>query len=111
MERASCDTSVHQRPCGDQVSVRYVCSDACAPTGLCAHSHSLLRRSAVGLVCALWDHIITLDDEVNLIWRKKMDVSKLAFFFYRYGTEAGLLYVNYSEYSAFYHLNIVADSL
>lgn len=62
-----------------------------------AHSHSLHRRSAVGLVCALWDHIITLGDEVDLIWRKKMDVSKLAFFFYRYGTEAGLLYVNYSE--------------
>lgn len=52
--------------------------------------------SAAGLVCALWDHAITLDDEIELVWKKKWDVTKFAFFFYRYGAEGSLIYVNYS---------------
>ncbi|KIP04458.1 hypothetical protein PHLGIDRAFT_129483 [Phlebiopsis gigantea 11061_1 CR5-6] len=51
--------------------------------------------SAAGLVCALWDHAITLDDEIELVWKKKWDVTKFAFFFYRYGAEGSLIYVNY----------------
>ena len=76
----------------------------CIPFGLLhaisfRSAHLFERFTAVGLMCALWDHIITLDEEVDLIWSKRIDITKLAFFFYRYGTEAGLLYVNYSTLS------------
>lgn len=49
------------------------------------------------MIAVMWDHIISLDEEIDYIWPKKFDVTKVTYIFYRYGTEAGFLYVAYSE--------------
>ncbi|KAF8129077.1 hypothetical protein EV363DRAFT_1166787, partial [Boletus edulis] len=39
---------------------------------------------AVGLVILLWDHVLTLPDEVELIWRAKLSIPKVLFLLNRY---------------------------
>ncbi|EKM52296.1 uncharacterized protein PHACADRAFT_30834 [Phanerochaete carnosa HHB-10118-sp] len=51
--------------------------------------------SAAGMVAVLWDHIISLDEEIDYIWPKKIDVTKVTYVLYRYGTEGGFFYVAY----------------
>jgi hypothetical protein len=54
--------------------------------------------TGAGLVLLLWDHLITLDEEVAVIWNSKRKgglVYKLAFVFNRYGSEGILLFVVY----------------
>jgi len=40
--------------------------------------------SAAGLVILLWDHILTLPDEVPLIWMARLSIPKVLFLFNRY---------------------------
>lgn len=48
------------------------------------------------LAVALYDHIITFDDEVAYIWRDwDIRLSKAVYVYLRYGTELPLFYVAY----------------
>ncbi|KAF9220608.1 hypothetical protein BS17DRAFT_786812 [Gyrodon lividus] len=40
--------------------------------------------SAAGLVILLWDHLLTLQDEVQFIWKAKLSTPKVLFLFNRY---------------------------
>lgn len=40
--------------------------------------------TVAGLVTLLYDHFLTFDDEVKLIWKAKMSLPKLLFLFNRY---------------------------
>lgn len=54
---------------------------------------------ACGLVCALWDHLLTFQDEVMFIWmRGHWDLIRFLFFWNRYVPEAALIYVAYGEH-------------
>ncbi|KAG1782189.1 hypothetical protein EV702DRAFT_512201 [Suillus placidus] len=47
--------------------------------------------SAAGLVILLWDHFLTVHDEVELIWRARWSLPKLLFLFNRYVVPACLI--------------------
>ena len=51
----------------------------------------------IGCVVLLWDHFLTLSDEIKYIWKLKMGISKGVFLFNRYFVEGALLYNVYSE--------------
>lgn len=47
-------------------------------------------------VLTLWDHVLTLIAEIELIWRGKFDFFKVIFVLNRYFVEGTLIYVVYS---------------
>ncbi|KAH7886756.1 hypothetical protein F5I97DRAFT_1953475 [Phlebopus sp. FC_14] len=47
--------------------------------------------SAAGLVILIWDHLLTLQDEVDLIWKAKFSVPKALFLFNRYVVPVALI--------------------
>ncbi|PAV19001.1 hypothetical protein PNOK_0584500 [Pyrrhoderma noxium] len=50
------------------------------------HDANLTRYiSAVGLICMLYDHILTFDDEVEIIWNARPSFAKKLFILNRYG--------------------------
>ncbi|THH31638.1 hypothetical protein EUX98_g2538 [Antrodiella citrinella] len=52
--------------------------------------------AAAGMICALYDHYLTLPQEVALIWwRPKWGPTPVLYIFNRYGVEAALVYVSY----------------
>lgn len=52
--------------------------------------------AAAGLVCMLWDYLLTLSDEIKFFWKaKKWDFTRVIFFLVRYPNQAGLLYSAY----------------
>ncbi|TDL22654.1 hypothetical protein BD410DRAFT_722722 [Rickenella mellea] len=51
--------------------------------------------SAVGLVLLLWDHIITIGDEVQLIWSARPSFAKYAFLANRYVVAITLILISY----------------
>lgn len=52
--------------------------------------------AAVGLVCALYDHILTFHEEWQYMWlRDRWDSTRVIFFMIRYCNEGGLLCVAY----------------
>ena len=54
--------------------------------------------AAAGLVCVLYDHVLTFEHEWAYMWRlDHWDYTRVVFFATRYGNEAGLLLVNYSQ--------------
>ncbi|THG93353.1 hypothetical protein EW026_g7859 [Hermanssonia centrifuga] len=61
--------------------------------------HSLLATKYLagsGLICVLWDHVLTFKDEVQYIWlRKQLDLVKIIFLMNRYSNEASLIYAAY----------------
>jgi len=48
-----------------------------------------------GLVALLWDHLLTLNPEIQLIWKGKFDATKVIFLFNRYFVEGTLIYAVY----------------
>lgn len=52
--------------------------------------------SAAGLVILLWDHFLTVHDEVELIWRAQLSFPKLLFLFNRYVVPACLIIFTYA---------------
>lgn len=55
--------------------------------------------TGVGLTCALYDHVLTFNDEWKYKWtRGGWDLSRMIFFLIRYCNEAGLLCAAYGEY-------------
>ncbi|KAI0799704.1 hypothetical protein BC629DRAFT_1498109 [Irpex lacteus] len=57
-----------------------------------ANSHSL---AVAGLSLMLWDYCLTIDQEVDLIWRaKNISLSRVVFRLSRYGLILSLLYAN-----------------
>ena len=58
----------------------------------------LMRYSAAGLVCILYDHIVTLDAEVSTIWNGSCPtVTKVMYVISRYVIEGMLMTVAYCE--------------
>ncbi|THH00186.1 hypothetical protein EW026_g2311 [Hermanssonia centrifuga] len=52
--------------------------------------------AAAGLVCSLWDHLITLDEEIGVLWAgRPWDFTRVIFITNRYGIEGCLIYVAY----------------
>ncbi|KAJ3559560.1 hypothetical protein NM688_g269 [Phlebia brevispora] len=54
--------------------------------------------AACALVCALWDHLINVDKEVQVLWRRKGKTgktTKIVYVVVRYGSEISLVYVAY----------------
>ncbi|TFK45971.1 hypothetical protein OE88DRAFT_1059265 [Heliocybe sulcata] len=47
--------------------------------------------TAAGLAVLLWDHVLTLDSELALIWRRELTFLRVAFIGLRYGVLASLL--------------------
>ncbi|KAF8839976.1 hypothetical protein BDN67DRAFT_969216 [Paxillus ammoniavirescens] len=47
--------------------------------------------SAAGLVILLWDHLLTFQDEVQLIWQAKLSVPKVLFLFNRYAVPIAMI--------------------
>lgn len=49
---------------------------------------------AAAFTCTIWDHALTLNDELEYVWkRKRWSVSIILFLLNRYGNEVALLYV------------------
>ena len=57
--------------------------------------------SVIGCVILLWDHLLTLGNEIKYIWKLRMGAAKGVFLFNRYFVEGALLYNVYSEFSGF----------
>lgn len=52
---------------------------------------------AAALVIAIYDHWLTFDQEVSLIWTQGLSISKVVFMVNRYCAEGVLLFVAYGE--------------
>ncbi len=50
---------------------------------------------AIGLVAMLYDHALTIDDEVQLVWHARPSFAKYAFLYNRYSAVAVLTAVQY----------------
>lgn len=44
-----------------------------------------------GLVVLIWDHAITMSQEVKIMWTRPVTVQKAIYFFLRYGVTGGQL--------------------
>jgi len=51
-----------------------------------------------GCVVLLWDHLLTLGNEIKYVWGLSMGVSKGIFLFNRYFVEGALLYNVYGKF-------------
>jgi len=61
-----------------------------------APSLSATRYFAIaGLVAVLWEHLLTLPQELSLIWKGPIDMTKVIFFFNRYYVQGTLTYAVY----------------
>jgi hypothetical protein len=56
--------------------------------------------AAAALTTTVWDHIITLEKEFEVVWGSPEEryLTKATFFLSRYVTEAIVIYVTYGEY-------------
>lgn len=58
---------------------------------------------AAGLVCSLWDSLLTFSDEFEYIWRRGYwDVTRASFLLIRYSNLAAMLYIAYGESNIYY---------
>lgn len=64
--------------------------------------------SAAGLVVLLWDHFLTLHDEIELIWRARSSFPKLLFLFNRYVVPTSLIMLTYA--TSGFSEDILSDS-
>ncbi|KAI0341096.1 hypothetical protein BDW22DRAFT_1359286 [Trametopsis cervina] len=65
------------------------------------HDVVLTRYCAViSLVCTVWEYLITIDQEITLIWtgRPFFSIARLMFRFSRYGLICSLIYANTGTY-------------
>ena len=58
----------------------------------------ILFRSAASYVVFLYDCLLTLPDEVRLVWKTKMTLAKVLYYFIRIGTMLGLTWTTYRKY-------------
>ncbi|KAG2098103.1 hypothetical protein BD769DRAFT_1513480 [Suillus cothurnatus] len=63
---------------------------------------------AAGLVVLLWDHFLTIHDEVELIWRARLSFPKLLFLFNRYVVPTCLIILTYA--TSGFTQDILSDS-
>ena len=56
---------------------------------------TITTASAVAL--SLWDHAITFGREVDIIWSRHFDLTKLIYLMNRWGVGMGLIYAAYGE--------------
>lgn len=63
------------------------------------------------LTLALWEHLLTFDREVSLIWFRPWGLTKIIYCFNRYAVNAALLYAAYSSYEIFTAACDLADTL
>ena len=54
--------------------------------------------TGAALVAAMYDHLLTLSDEISVIWTKEVNLAKVVFFFTRYGSEALLIFASYGMF-------------
>ncbi len=60
----------------------------------------LLDWTACALTCAVWDHVLTINDEITYIWvSKKLGFTRVSYMFNRYGIEIALMVFVHCEYS------------
>lgn len=57
----------------------------------------ILFSTVAAAVITLWDHLLTLTAEIELIWRGKFDFFKVIFIINRYFVEGTLIYVVYGK--------------
>lgn len=53
--------------------------------------------TASALTLALYDHLLTLPDELDMMWSREWDLPRALFFLVRYGVAAFLLYLGSGE--------------
>ena len=58
----------------------------------------LIVTLVAALTCAPYDHALTIGDEINLIWSRKVTPAKILYVAIRYGIEGSLVYVAYSMF-------------
>lgn len=68
---------------------------------MCLLLTAIANGAGAALTFTLYDHVLTLDQEIDFIWNGTLGLSKLVFFYNRYGTEIILLFVSYSELSPY----------
>ncbi|THG93860.1 hypothetical protein EW026_g7492 [Hermanssonia centrifuga] len=68
---------------------------------IAASIHTLVALKYIagaGLALALWDHIITLRHEVEVVWNwKARRLAQLVYLLHRYGLGIGLIYIAYIQ--------------
>lgn len=52
---------------------------------------------ASALALSLYDHLLTLDDEITMMWTRSWSLPQFLYFLVRYGVEAFLLYLGYGK--------------
>lgn len=68
---------------------------------MCLFLTAIAHCAGAALTFTLYDHVLTLDQEIDFIWNGTLGLSKLVFFYNRYVTEIILLFVSYSELSPY----------
>lgn len=58
-------------------------------------SHHLLYA---GLTIMVWDSLLTLDKEIDLVWRRKLTLGSYFYIFSRYGTLASLFISSFADF-------------
>ncbi|KAG1772077.1 hypothetical protein EDD22DRAFT_478595 [Suillus occidentalis] len=87
------------------VSISWVIWCSLSPPPSCKIS----GRATVGLVVLLWDHLLTVHDEVELVWRAQLSFPKLLFLFNRYVVPTCLIILTYA--TSGFSDDIVSDSV
>jgi hypothetical protein len=55
----------------------------------------------MGCTILIWDHLLTLGDEIKYIWRRPVELSKAVFIFNRYFVEVVVCLSAYGEFEDF----------
>lgn len=55
----------------------------------------LTRHIASAVTLALWDHAVTAGNEVDTIWSRNLDLTKVIYLVNRWGVSMGLIYAAY----------------
>ncbi|KAF4614442.1 hypothetical protein D9613_002490 [Agrocybe pediades] len=58
---------------------------------LLRHENARAYLAVAAATCALYDHVTTLDEEIELVWRRKWSVVQMLFLFNRYAGDVLLM--------------------
>lgn len=78
-------------------SIRYLIGECIERYRILPLISECFAASAVAL--SLWDHVLIFPREIEAIWSRRLDIAKITFLVYRYGIEAGLIFVAHSTSS------------
>lgn len=58
------------------------------------------NMTGVGLTVSLWDHLLTIGDEIELVWRQRgtWSVLQTIVMLNRYGGEASMIFIAYGTF-------------